>query len=93
MHFTLFCWDATDVAKHVKKIVFATPHDLYELPFSLCSAPAIFQLLMDRVLGNLRRWTTTLVYLDDIVVYAPNLGMDQKHLIPVLQALCQIRLN
>jgi hypothetical protein len=41
------------------------------LPFGLTSAPATFQRLMERVLRGLH-WKTLLLYLDDIVVIAPD---------------------
>ena len=38
-------------------------------PFGLCSAPATFSRLMDRVLAGLH-WETCLFYLDDIIVFS-----------------------
>ena len=49
---------------------FATPEGLYQfrvMPFGLCNAPVTFQSLMNRVLGSLK-WSSCLVYLDDITV-------------------------
>ena len=40
-----------------------------QVPFGLCSAPATFSRLMDRVLAGLH-WETCLFYLDDIIVFA-----------------------
>ena len=37
------------------------------MPFGLCNAPVIFQRLMDAVLAGLK-WSTCLVYIDDIVI-------------------------
>jgi hypothetical protein len=39
------------------------------MPFGLCPAQSTFQRTMDVVLGGLR-WTSCLVYLDDIIIYA-----------------------
>jgi hypothetical protein len=39
------------------------------MAMGLCSAPGSFQRMMDVVMSGLK-WTTSLVYLDDIVVYS-----------------------
>jgi len=52
------------------KTAFVTPEGLYQfevLPFGLSTAPRAFQRTMDCVLAGLK-WSTCLVYLDDIVV-------------------------
>jgi hypothetical protein len=52
------------------KTAFVTADGLYHfkvMPMGLCSAPATFQRMMDVVLSGLK-WTTCLVYLDDIIV-------------------------
>ena len=52
------------------KTSFTTPEGLFQfrvMPFGLCNAPATFQRLMDRVLSGLK-WSTCLVYFDDIMV-------------------------
>ena len=57
--------------KDRQKTVFATPDGLFELnrmPFGLANRPDTFQRLMDQVLNRLK-WTTCLVYLDDILVF------------------------
>ena len=40
-----------------------------QVPFGLCSAPATFSRLMDRVLAGLH-WETCLFYLDDIIAFS-----------------------
>ena len=40
------------------------------MPFSLANAPATFQRLVDLLLSGLH-WTHCLVYLDDVIVFAP----------------------
>ena len=53
------------------KTAFATHSGLFQfkvMPFVLCSAPATFERLMDRVLQGLR-WTRCLVYLHDIISF------------------------
>ena len=57
-----------------EKSTFATRTGLWKwkvLPFGLTSAPATFQRLMERVLQGLH-WKTLLLYLDDIIVIAPD---------------------
>ncbi len=54
------------------KTAFKTKDGLFEslvMPFGLTAAPATFQRLMDRVLGDLL-WHGAMVYLDDIIVYS-----------------------
>lgn len=72
-----------------EKTAFITPDGLYEfkaMPFGLCSAPATFQRLMDTVLADLK-WQTCLVYLDDVVVFAPTFEEHLRRLETVLQAI------
>ncbi len=55
-----------------EKTAFATADGAYQflvMPFGLCTAQSTFQRTMDMVLGGLR-WTSCLVYLDDIIIYA-----------------------
>src|SRR5512140_1658547 len=55
------------------KTAFNTHRGLYIynlMPFGLCNAPATFQRLIKRIFGH-RIGKDVLVYLDDILVYAP----------------------
>ena len=52
----------------------------------LCSAPATFRRMMDVVLSGLK-WTTCLVYLDDIIVYSRTFDEHVKGLWLVLDRL------
>jgi hypothetical protein len=66
-----------------EKTAFVTPDGLFQFkvhPFGVTNGPSTFQSTMDIVLGGLR-WTSCLVYLDDIIVYAPTFS---SHLEPSL---------
>ena len=57
------------------------------LPFSLTSAPATFQRLMEQVVHGLH-WKTLLLYLDDIIVIGPDF---ETHLAGLGEVLGQLR--
>jgi hypothetical protein len=66
-----------------------TPDGLYQfkvLPFGVANGPSTFQSTMDIVLGGLR-WTSCLVYLDDIIIYAPIFASHLERLNLVLSCL------
>ena len=55
-----------------EKTAFATPMGMYEytrMPFGLCNAPATFQRLLQRCLGD-KCYQTVLCYLDDVLVFS-----------------------
>ena len=62
------------------------------LPFGLTSAPATFQRLMEQVVQGLH-WKTLLLYLDDIIVIAPNFDTHMERLGEVLGRLGQAGLK
>lgn len=71
------------------KTAFTCHRGLFEftrMPFGLCNAPATFQRLMDRVLGD-SRWSHAMCYLDDIVIYSRSLEEHASHLEDVLGRL------
>ena len=71
------------------KTGFTTPGGLFEfvtMPFGLSNAPATFQRMMDRVLGNLK-WQMCLVYLDDVLVFGRTFEEHMYRLNLVLEAL------
>ena len=60
---------------------------LYEfcrLPFGLSGSPGTFQLLMDKVLRDL---PFVMVYVDDILVFSPNMSSHIEHLHKVFERL------
>jgi len=56
------------------------------MPFGLKNAPATFQRLMNSVLTGIQD-LRCLVYLDDIVIYGPNLKKHNKRLVKVFSRL------
>ncbi|KAI9557135.1 integrase core domain protein [Daphnia sinensis] len=77
------------------KTAFITADGLYQflvMPMGLCSAPGTFQRMMDLVLAGLR-WTSCLVYLDDVIVYANNIEQHLERLRMVLAALQKANLK
>lgn len=65
-----------------EKTAFITPMGLYEyvrMPFGLCGAPATFQRLMQRCMGDLI-YQMLFVYLDDICIYSKTFEEHLAHL-------------
>lgn len=78
-----------------EKSAFATRSGLWKwrvLPFGLTSAPATFQRLMERVMEGLY-WRTLLLYLDDVIVIAPDFESLIQRLDEVLARLQQAGLK
>ena len=71
------------------KTGFNTPSGHYEylvMPFGLSNAPAVFQAMINDVLREfLNRFV--FVYLDDILIYSPDLDTHKQHVRQVLQKL------
>lgn len=77
------------------KTAFISHRGLYQykkLPFGLRNAPAMFQRMMDRMLGNLR-WVAALVYIDDVIVFSESWGEHLAHLRTLLKAASKIGLK
>ena len=82
-------WQVPLDADAQEKSAFATRSGLWKwkvLPFGLTSAPATFQRLMEQVLRGLH-WKTALLYLDDVIVIAPDFSSHLQRLEEVLQRL------
>ena len=78
-------WDS---AKARPKSAFITPTDKYEFtrcPFGLTQAPAYFQRLINKVLAGL---DFTFGYLDDILIYSPDVP---THLVHMRQLFRRLR--
>ena len=72
-----------------EKASFITRSGLWKwkvLPFGLTSAPATFQRLMEQVLHGLH-WKSLLLYLDDVIVIAPDFQTHVQRLEEVLHRL------
>ena len=81
--------------KAKEKTAFSTGKGLWQftvMPFGLCNAPATFERLMEAVLARLP-WETCLVYLDDIIVHAPDFNCHLMNLSQVLQKLREANLK
>ena len=82
-------WQIEVDEKDREKTAFITPDGLYEfqvMPFGLCNAPATFQWMMDLVLADLK-WTTCLVYLDDVIVFSTAFLQHLERLESVLRCI------
>ncbi|KAI7797064.1 hypothetical protein IRJ41_012065 [Triplophysa rosa] len=76
------------------KTAFNTPSGHYEylvLPFGLTNAPAIFQGLINDVLGDMIN-RFVFVYLDDILIFSQSLQEHTRHVRGVLQRLLENQL-
>ena len=62
------------------------------MPFGLCNAPATFERLMERVLGQLQ-WQICLCYLDDILIFSRTVVQHIEHLRKVFSRLRQAKLK
>lgn len=72
-----------------EKTAFTCHRGLFQfrrMSFGLVGAPATYQRLMDRVLGD-SKWQHSLAYLDDIVVYSKTFEEHVRHLRDVLERL------
>uniref|UniRef100_A0A8C6MBY8 Gypsy retrotransposon integrase-like protein 1 n=1 Tax=Nothobranchius furzeri TaxID=105023 RepID=A0A8C6MBY8_NOTFU len=76
------------------KTAFKTPLGHFEylvMPFGLTNAPAVFQSLVNSVLGDFINKFIT-VYLDDILIFSKDLSEHRQHVRAVLQRLLKNRL-
>ena len=77
------------------KTVFACADGLFQyrrVPFGVRNTPAMFQRMMNEMLGSLR-WVCALVYIDNVIVYSKNLEDHCQHVKQVLQAAIRIGLK
>lgn len=82
-------------SESVTKTAFVTPDhhlEFLRMPFGLSNAPAVFQRLMNNVLGELKG-TVAFPYIDDIIIPCPNASEGLARLQQVLEALRQHKLT
>ncbi len=73
----------------IPKTAFISHRGLFEfvvMPFGPANAPGYFQRMMDEVMGGLK-WTSVLVYIDDIIVFSPDFGSHMADLMNVFKRL------
>ena len=73
----------------IEKTAFVTPDGHYEwlvMGMGLTNAPATFQRLMYKVLGNLL-WKNAMAYMDDVVIFSPTYEQHLKDVEAVLQKI------
>jgi len=58
------------------------------MPFGLKNGPAVFQRLMDRVLGK-HKWRIALVYIDDLIIFSDTFEEHMEHCATVLKLVAQ----
>ena len=77
------------------KTAFVCPHGFYEfnrMPQGVTNAPSTFQRLMERCMGDMNL-KEALVFIDDLIVFAPTLEEHEQRLMKVLQRLKEFGLK
>lgn len=72
-----------------EKTVFICPVGFYEferMPQGICGAPATFQRVMERTVGDMN-FLEVLVYLDDLIIFGQTLEEHEERLLKVLDRL------
>lgn len=83
----------SEQSKHLT--AFVTPDGQFEfnrMPFGLANAPAVFQRMMNRILGS-ARFTKATAYIDDVLIFGKNPMECLDRLEEVLQLLEKARLT
>ena len=82
-------WQVAMDPQSAEHTAFVSAEGLYQfkvMPFGLTNAPATFERLMETILAGLH-WTTCLVYLDDVIVFADSFEQHLQRLDEVLTKL------
>lgn len=80
-------WQVEVDPRDKEKTAFITPMGLYQwerMPFGLCNAPATFQRLMQRCLGEQVN-DFLLIYFDDVILYSSDFDSHLAHLEQVFE--------
>jgi hypothetical protein len=88
-------WQISMEESSIPFTAFRTHRGLFEwtrMPFGLINAPASFQRLMERVLGDLR-WKGVLVYIDDVLIHTPSVDETLRLLEEVFSRFRNARLT
>ena len=83
-------WQIPLKEEDYEKTAFITHRGLHEyvvLPFGPVNAPGYFQRMMDEVVGDLK-WTSVLVYIDDLIVFSPTY---ERHLLDLAVVFSRLR--
>ena len=67
-------------------------YECNRMPFGLCNAPATFQRLMERCMGQLNL-RDCLIYLDDIIIYSADIATHIERLDKVFERLAEYNLK
>ena len=81
--------------EHQKFTAFKCPKGIFEykvMPFGLRNAPAVFQRMIDQVLGSLVG-ICCIAYMDDILVFSPTRKQHVKDVCKVMAALSEAQLH
>ena len=79
----------------IPKTAFCTKYGQYEfttMPFGLVGSSATFQRTMELILQGLQ-WTTAIIYIDDIVVFASSFEEHKERVVKVLQRISDANLK
>src|SRR6266487_3209359 len=78
-----------------EKTAFITKFGTFEfkvMPFGLCNAPATFQRIMNKVLGDsIHKYV--MVYLDDVIIYSKSFEEHLRHIEDVLNRIRRVNLR
>jgi hypothetical protein len=88
-------WQIPMDERNKEKTAFVSHCGLFEfnvMPFGLCNAPATFQRFMDKCFAGLK-WSSCLIYLDDIIVFSPDFETHLKDLENVFLRLTEAGLT
>ena len=88
-------WQIELEEEDMEKTAFTTIFGLYHwkvVPFGLCSAPATYQRMVDRLLAGLL-WRVCLAYLDDVIIYSKSFEDHLSRLREVFSAIDEANLR